>query len=164
MCAACLTPRLNLSSELSPSWNDIQDTFLIGSKPDTTSEFWFSLHPSTTSAYVGCSPWLWMNLLWNDFLSQRATYLCQWWWCQNRPTMLLEQRVCYSHHFKIFITKSISWKLPNTRILKPNWNILHEKWNWICCSDYTCEVMDTDFFFSPSIDHHPVILCNSIFF
>ena len=36
VCAACSTPRLNLSSELSPSWNNIQDTFLTGSAPDTT--------------------------------------------------------------------------------------------------------------------------------
>ena len=35
-CAACSTPRLNLSSELRPSWNKIQDTFLIGSEQDTT--------------------------------------------------------------------------------------------------------------------------------
>jgi len=27
VCAACPTPRLNLSSELRPSWNNIQDTF-----------------------------------------------------------------------------------------------------------------------------------------
>ena len=38
VCAACSTPRLNPSSELRPSWNDIQDTFLIGSVPDTTDE------------------------------------------------------------------------------------------------------------------------------
>ena len=36
MCAACSTPRLNLSSELRPAWNSIQDTFLTGSAPDTT--------------------------------------------------------------------------------------------------------------------------------
>ena len=35
VCAACSTPRLNLSYELRPSWNNIQDTFLIGSTPDT---------------------------------------------------------------------------------------------------------------------------------
>ena len=35
MCAACSTPRLNLSSELRPSWNNIQDTFPTGSTPDT---------------------------------------------------------------------------------------------------------------------------------
>jgi len=38
VCAACLTPRLNLSSELRPSWNNIQDTFLTGSAPDTTQQ------------------------------------------------------------------------------------------------------------------------------
>ena len=37
MCAACLTPRLNLSSELRPSWNNIQDTFPTGSAQDTTA-------------------------------------------------------------------------------------------------------------------------------
>jgi hypothetical protein len=36
VCAACPTPRLNLSSELRPSWNNIQDTFPTGSAPDTT--------------------------------------------------------------------------------------------------------------------------------
>jgi len=36
VCAACSTPRLNLSSELRPSWNNIQDTFLTGSTMDTT--------------------------------------------------------------------------------------------------------------------------------
>jgi hypothetical protein len=36
VCAACSTPRLNLSSELRPSWNNIQDTFPTGSAQDTT--------------------------------------------------------------------------------------------------------------------------------
>ena len=36
MCAACLTPRLNLSSELCPAANNIQDTFPTGSAQDTT--------------------------------------------------------------------------------------------------------------------------------
>ena len=36
MCAACSTPRLNLSSELRPSWDNIQDMFLIRSAPDAT--------------------------------------------------------------------------------------------------------------------------------
>jgi len=36
VCATCPTPRLNLSSELRPSGNNIQDTFLIGSATDTT--------------------------------------------------------------------------------------------------------------------------------
>ena len=36
VCAACPTPRLNLSSELRPSWNNIQDTFHTGSAQDTT--------------------------------------------------------------------------------------------------------------------------------
>ena len=36
VCAACLTPRLNLSSEPYPSWNNIQDTFPTRSAPDTT--------------------------------------------------------------------------------------------------------------------------------
>jgi hypothetical protein len=36
VCAACSTPRLNRSSELRPSWNNIQDTVLTGSAPDTT--------------------------------------------------------------------------------------------------------------------------------
>jgi hypothetical protein len=38
VCAACSTARLNLSSELRPSWNNIQDMFLIGSAPDTTTK------------------------------------------------------------------------------------------------------------------------------
>ena len=37
VCAACSTPRLNLSSELRPSWNNIQDTFPTRSAPDTTT-------------------------------------------------------------------------------------------------------------------------------
>ena len=36
MCANCSTPRLSLRSKLRPSWNNIQDTFLIGSAMDTT--------------------------------------------------------------------------------------------------------------------------------
>ena len=36
VCVACGTPSLNLSSELRPSWNNIQDMFLTGSAPDTT--------------------------------------------------------------------------------------------------------------------------------
>jgi hypothetical protein len=36
VCAVCPTPRLNLSSELRPSWNNIQDTFLTGPAQDTT--------------------------------------------------------------------------------------------------------------------------------
>jgi len=35
--AACPTPRLNLSSELHPSGNNIQDTFPTGSTQDTTT-------------------------------------------------------------------------------------------------------------------------------
>ena len=35
VCAACSTPRLNQSSELRPSWNNIQDTFLTGSATNT---------------------------------------------------------------------------------------------------------------------------------
>jgi len=35
-CAACPTPRLNLSFELRPSWNNIHDTFPSGTAPDTT--------------------------------------------------------------------------------------------------------------------------------
>ena len=35
VCATCPTPRLNLSSELRPSWNNIQDMFLTGSATDT---------------------------------------------------------------------------------------------------------------------------------
>jgi hypothetical protein len=35
VCAACPTPRLNLSSELCPSGNNIQDMFLTGSTRDT---------------------------------------------------------------------------------------------------------------------------------
>jgi len=35
VCAACSIPRLNLSSKLRPSRNNIQDTFLTGSVPDT---------------------------------------------------------------------------------------------------------------------------------
>jgi len=38
VCAACPSPRLSLSSELHSSWNNIQDTFLIGSATDTTDE------------------------------------------------------------------------------------------------------------------------------
>ena len=34
VCAVCPTPRLNLSSKLCPSWNDVQDTFLTESVPD----------------------------------------------------------------------------------------------------------------------------------
>ena len=36
VCAACPTPRLNLSSEFRPSGNNIKDTFLTGSAQDTT--------------------------------------------------------------------------------------------------------------------------------
>jgi hypothetical protein len=36
VCAAWSTPRLNLSSELRPSWNNIQYTFASGSAPDTS--------------------------------------------------------------------------------------------------------------------------------
>jgi len=36
VCAACQTVRLNLSSELRPSGNNIQDTFATGSAQDTT--------------------------------------------------------------------------------------------------------------------------------
>ena len=36
VCAACPTPRLNLSSELRPFWNNILDKFLVGSATDTT--------------------------------------------------------------------------------------------------------------------------------
>jgi len=36
VCAACSTPRLNLSSELRSSWNSIQDTFLAMSALDKT--------------------------------------------------------------------------------------------------------------------------------
>jgi len=49
VCAACSTPRLNLSSEPCPSWNNIQDTFLTGSPQDTTplpyisGGFWLTL-------------------------------------------------------------------------------------------------------------------------
>ena len=43
MCAACPTPRLNLSSELRPSWNNIQDTFLTGSTQGTREDLWFRL-------------------------------------------------------------------------------------------------------------------------
>ena len=36
VCAACPTPRLYLSSELRPSWKNIQDTSPTGSAQDTT--------------------------------------------------------------------------------------------------------------------------------
>ena len=36
VCVACLTPHLNLSSELRPSGNNIQDMFPIGSTQDRT--------------------------------------------------------------------------------------------------------------------------------
>jgi len=36
VCAACPTPRLNLSFELRPSWNNIHDTFPTGTAQDTT--------------------------------------------------------------------------------------------------------------------------------
>jgi len=39
VCGACPTPRLNLSSELRPSGNNIQYTFLTGSATDTTQEY-----------------------------------------------------------------------------------------------------------------------------
>jgi len=39
VCAVCPTPRLNLSSELRPSGNNIQYTFPTGSAQDTTLSF-----------------------------------------------------------------------------------------------------------------------------
>ena len=36
VCAACPTPRVNLSFELRPSWNNIHDTFPTGITQDTT--------------------------------------------------------------------------------------------------------------------------------
>ena len=41
VCAACPTPRLNLSSELRSSGNNILDTFLIRSATDTTVQYFF---------------------------------------------------------------------------------------------------------------------------
>ena len=38
VCAACPTPRLNLSSEVRPSGNNIQDTFPTGSAQNTTQK------------------------------------------------------------------------------------------------------------------------------
>jgi len=43
VCAACPTPRLNLSFELRPSWNNTHDTFPTGATQDTAfncKEFW----------------------------------------------------------------------------------------------------------------------------
>ena len=46
VCAAFPTVRLNLSSELRPSWNNIQDTFLIGFPTVTTKGLYSSrLYP-----------------------------------------------------------------------------------------------------------------------
>jgi len=39
VCAACPTPRLNLSFELRPSWNNIHDTFPTGTALDTTKVY-----------------------------------------------------------------------------------------------------------------------------
>jgi hypothetical protein len=50
VCVACTTPRLNLSSELRPSGNNIQHTFPTGSKQDTTNCINTS---SGMSLYVG---------------------------------------------------------------------------------------------------------------
>ena len=110
----------------------------------------FSLQPSTTSGYDGCSRWIWKNLFWSHLLLQRAAYLCHWWCClayrprcQNRGFIIPNTNSrC---RFKIFIAKSISWKRPKARIFKASQNILHDKWNWMCRV------------------HHPVILCNSVF-
>jgi len=84
-------------------------------------------------------------------------YLCHWSCCQ---AVLLEQKVHYSHHinrcrFTTFITKSISWKWPNTYIFTPRQNSLNRKWNWMCRGDYSpaCEIRDQGYwFFSPSQD------------
>jgi len=63
-------------------------------------------------------------------------------------TILLEQKVHSSHHiishFKI-ITESISWKWPNTKILKPIQNVLHDKWNRMCRGDNTSRIKDAIF-------------------
>ena len=109
----------------------------------------FSLQPSSTSAYAGCSRWIWTKTFWSHLLLQRAAYLCHWWWClfyrasyENRGFII--PTTANRRGFKIFITKSI-WKRPKARIFKASQNILHDKWNWMCRG------------------HHPVILCNSVF-
>ena len=122
----------------------------------------FSLQPSTTSAYVGCSPWTWTNLFCSHFLLQRDAYLCHWSCCQ---AALLEQRVHYSHHknrcrFRAFITKSFSWKWPNTYLFTPRHNRLNHKWNWMCRGDYspTCEIRDQGYCSPPPRTDHRHIL------
>jgi len=42
VCAACSTPRLDLSSELRPSWNNIQDTWGIKNQLDVTDCLYFT--------------------------------------------------------------------------------------------------------------------------
>jgi len=66
VCATCWTPRLNLSSELCPSWNNIQDTFLTGSATDTTNVSGFYLGSArcgniVTKAFHGAVQFLQAN-------------------------------------------------------------------------------------------------------
>ena len=51
VCAACRTPSLNLSSELRPSGNNIQDTFPTGSTQHTTTAL--ATTPTLVRAAVG---------------------------------------------------------------------------------------------------------------
>jgi len=52
VCATCSTPRLNLSSELRPFWNNIQDTFLTGPATDTTTSPSIQLDESSLIYYL----------------------------------------------------------------------------------------------------------------
>jgi len=126
------------------------------------SEFLISVHPSTPNAYSGCSPWIWMNLFLELLSFPKSCLLMM---ISSPLTMLLEQKVHYSHHIQQMPLENLyhySHFLKMAKCQNRETQPLYSSWEMKLNVQRRLYWWNDGYRFFFRIGHHHVILCSNV--